>query len=410
LKNYYSQLKQVQDLHNFDNLTLKDYIHKQKNEVSAILSIAPDFWVAVDYAIHLTSAILKKPKAEAEKDIASTIKPLFERYNRKIEMVYRKIPEKEYFFLKKDMKTFHHIICHSINLIDKGLAHFIPSYLFIESFDNMKILAPLHENTIDPGTLARNDYPLLLSRYISVAFSSNIKEILDFIVWMKFVLPYAIPEDRVYLKNKMISLIENFVKEKHEFRKDPQYSTRELIIELREVITLSYIREKTGDLLNKIKAPGSKIPLSECIDHIASIFVDKTHLVPLKYTARDLAIASNLIENIIVCLKEKNRKELYKYLYTAKTLIPYFKEVTRYMLDPKTELEFCKLIEIVEFLDESYPSMTFSPEIVEVLEKTGKSLETEKELICSSDGIFPDTESINLFKAKMKQIYVKSKD
>jgi hypothetical protein len=408
LKNFYRQLKIIQDRNNFDHATLTDYIHRQKNEVSAHLSITPDFWVAMDYAIHLTSAILKKPKIEAEKDIVETIKPLFESYNRKIELVYRKIPEKEYFFLKKDMKSFHHIICHSINLIDKGLPHFLPSYLFIESIQNMSVLYPLHEKTCDPCSLARNNYPLLLSRYISFAFANDIKEIIDFIVWMKCVIPHAIKEDRIYLRNKMISKIESFVKEKHEFKNDPKYSTRELIIELREVITLSYIRDKMGSLLDRIKTPGAKVSLSECIEHISSIFLDTKNLVPLKHTVRDLAISINLIVNIVNSVKEGNNKELYKQLFTAKTLVPFFKEVTRYMLDPKTEIEFLKFIEIIEFMEDSYPSKTFSVELVEILENIRKSLETEKELIASSDGITHDVEAMSLFIAKMKQIYVKN--
>ncbi len=410
MKNFYRQLKIIQDRNNFDHSSLTDYIHRQKNEVSAHLSITPDFWVAMDYAIHLTSAILKKPKAEAEKDIAEVIKPLFEHYNRKIELVYRKIPEKEYFFLKKDMKSFHHIICHSINLIDKGLSHFLPSYLFIESIQNMVVLFPLHEKTCDTCSLAIGNYSFLLSRYISQAFSKDIREIMDLIIWMKFVIPHATQEDRTYLKNKMVSKIETFVKESHEFKEDPNYSTRELIIELREVITLSYLKEKMTNLLDRIKTPGAKVTLAECIEHISSIFLDTKNLVPLKHTVRDLMITTNLISNILSSIKEKNEKELYSQLYTAKTLLPFFKEVTRYMLEPKTELEFLKFIEIVEFLEESHPSKIFSNEITAILGDVLKSLETEKELIASSDGVTYDVDAMNLFIAKMKQIYVRSKE
>ncbi len=405
MKTFYEQLKKIQEKHYFNHSDFTVYIHRQKTEVSAHLSISPEFWVVMDYIIHLTSAILKKPKIEAEKDIATIIKPVFERYNRKIEKVLRKIPEKEYFFLKKDMKTFHHIICHSINLIDKGLPHFIPSYLFIDSIENMNVLFPLHEKTCDPGTLARNNYPVLLSRYISSAFSQDLEEIINFIIWIKHVLPHAIPEDKVYLKNKMIMMIEDFVKEKHEFKKDPEYSTRKLIVELREIITLSYIREQMNDLLKKIKTPGANVSLSDCLIHIASIFIDTENFSPHKYTVRDLTIITNLIEEILLALKEKDQKKLFDALYTIKTMRSFLSEVSRYMLNPEADTEMLKFIEISTFLDESYPSMTFSYEITEILGNIRKILESEKELICSSHNVSIDDDALDLFKAKMKQIY-----
>lgn len=409
MKKYYEQLRKIQDFNSLNRLELTDYIHLQKAEVCNLLSITPEFWVAIDYVIHLTRAVLKKPKIEAEKDFKATIKPLFDSYNSKIEKILRKIPEKEFTFLKKDLKSFHHIICHSINLIDKGLSHFIPSYLFIDSIEKMTVLYPMHENCCDHGTLARNNYPALLSRYISESFTPEIKRIINFLIWLQHALPYAIAEDKVYLRSRMISMLEEFVANEHQFKNAGDYSTKELVIELREVITVQYIREKMISLLEKLKTPGVSMLISECIEHIASIFIDTKLLQPEKNSARDMAIATELCENILKGLKTgSDRKPYYENLVLARSLKPYFLKVARYMVDTRTDFELCKLVEICDFLFTIYPSTTVPDELLEILENCYKSLETERELFCSTNSITIDEEGMNLFKSKMKQIYAGS--
>ena len=78
MKKYYQQLKKIHDFHSLERNDLKDYIHLQKTEVSNLLSIPPEFWVIIDYVIHLTRAVLKKPKIEAEKDLKSVKKRLYD--------------------------------------------------------------------------------------------------------------------------------------------------------------------------------------------------------------------------------------------------------------------------------------------------------------------------------------------
>ena len=406
MKKYYEQLKKIQDFNSLNRLELVDYIHLQKAEVSNLLAINPEFWVALDYVIHLTRAVLKKPKIEAEKDFKLIIKPFFDSYNSKIEKILRKIPEKEFHFLKKDLKSFHHLICHSINLIDKGLSHFIPSYLFIDSIEKMTVLYPLHENCCDHGALARQNYPVLLSRHISESFTPEIKKIINFLIWLQHTLPHAIQEDRVYLRGKMISMLEAFISNEHQFKNEDDYSTKELVIELREVITVSYIREKMISLLEKLKRPGASVAISECLEHIASIFIEAKLLQPEKNSARDMAIATDICENIIKGLKKGgDRKSYYENLILARSLKPYFLNVARYMVDTKTDFELCKLVEICDFLHTVYPSTSVPDELFEVLENCHKALETERELFCSTNSITIDEEAKNLFKSKMKQIY-----
>lgn len=405
MKKYYQQLKKIHDFHSLEKNELKDYIHLQKTEVSNLLSIPPEFWVIIDYVIHLTRAVLKKPKIEAEKDLKSVIKPLFDCYNSKIERILRKMPENEFLYLKQDMKSFHHIICHSVNLIDKGLPHFIPSYLFIDSIEKMTVLYPLHENCCDHGTLARGNYHVLMSRYISESFTPGIRDIINFLIWLQNILPHAVTDDRVYLRNRMISIMEEFISNEHQFKNAEDYSTKELVIELREVITVSYIRENIISLLEKIKSPASQIPVSECLDHIASIFIETGKLSPERTTARDLAIATEMCGKIIEGIKnESEKKVLYENLVLANALKPYFLKVTRYMLDPKTDLELCRLIEICDFLFVTYPSVRATDELLELLENIHKSLETERELVCSTNSVTIDPEAMNLFKSKMKQV------
>lgn len=406
MKKFYLQLKKIQDMNSVDRNQLVDYIHFQKNEVSNLLSITPEFWVAVDYVIHLTRAILKKPKIEAEKDFKTIIKPLFDSYVSKIERIMRKIPDEEFFFLKKDLKSFHHLICHSINLIDKGLSHFIPSYLFIDSIENMTVMYPLHENCCDHGTLARKNYSVLLSRFISEDFTPYIKKIMNFLIWLQSTLPHMIPEDRTYMRSRMIALMEDAVKDQHKYKFVEKYSTKELVVELREVITESFIREKLISLLDRMKTPGNPVPVADCLEEISSIFIETKKLPDKLNTVRDLKIALDISDSLIKGLIGVNeRKEYYESLVDAIALRSYFLKVTRYMIDPVTETDLCKLIETVDFLFNSYPSLSVPDEIIEVLEKSKKSVASEIEKICSEHSIEVNQEGAFLFKSKMRQIY-----
>lgn len=408
MKNYYEQLKKIQNAQSLDKTQLKDYIHQQKNEVCSLLALSPDFWIVIDYIIYLTGEILKKPKNEAEKDFIDMVKPVFDRYNSRIEKVFRKIPENEFFYLKKDMKSFHHLISHSINLVDKGFPHFIPSYIFIDSIENMTVLFPLLDKCCDHGTLVRKDYNTLISRYVSESFAPDIKKIINYMIWLKTILPHVIPDDRSSFRLKMISMIETFVSSRPQFIQDPDYSTKDLVIELRDVITISYIQEKMTILLDRMKTPGATVPISECLEHIASIFINVNTANPYQNTVRDLSLLIKTVEKIILSIKNNDDRNLFINLLTAKSLKDFYLKVTRYMLNLKADLELCKVFEITDFIHDNYPVTTFSNELCEILEKSKDMLEKEREIICTTHSIVLNIEAMNLFKAKMRQMYSKT--
>lgn len=408
MKKYYEQLQKIQEWNNFNREDLVDYIHHQKTEASIQINITPDLWVALDYIIHLTEAVLKKPKIEAEKDFKTIIKPIFDKYNSKIDRILRKISEEEYTFLKRDLKSFHNIISHSINLIDKGMSHFIPSYLFIQTIQNMTVLYPLHERTCDYGTLMRGSYPVLISRHIAKGFTEELSNIINYLIWLKFILPHAIPEDRSYLRKKMLTMLEEFVSNKHEFKTDVDYSTKSLVIELREVITKSFIQEQIISLIKKIKDPEVRITIQDCLDHIASIFIDVEKVDPVRTTVRDLTIIVDLAGKIVDSVKQDSRPKLMNYLLTFKALRPFLLSVSRYMLDPKIDLELCRLIETVDYMYESHPCFASNDQLGEILDESTKVLETEREVLCATHSISPSKEANELFVAKMIHIYAKN--
>ena len=407
MKKYYEQLQKIQEWENFSRSDLIDYIHHQKTEVGIQINIKPDLWVALDYIIHLTEAVLKKPKIEAEKDFKTIIKPIFDKYNSKIDRILRKIPEEDYSYLKRDLKSFHNLISHSINLIDKGLPHFIPSYLFIQTIGNMTVLSPLHESTCDWGTLARNNYPVLISRHISKNFTKELSEIINYMIWLKYILPHAIPEDRTYLRKKMLTKLKDFAANKHEFKTDVDYSTKSLVIELREVITQSLIQEQILELIEKIKDPEIRITIEDCLNHIASIFIDIEKIDPVKTTVRDLTVVIDLASKIIESIKQEGRPKLMNYLLTFKALRPFLLRVSRYMLDPKIDIELCRLIENVDYMYGSYPCLASNDELGKILDESMKVLETEREILCATNSISPNREANELFVAKMLHIYAK---
>ena len=408
MKKYYDQLHKIQEWDNFSRSDLIDYIHHQKTEAAIQINITPDLWVALDYIIHLTEAVLKKPKIEAEKDFKNIIKPIFDKYNSRIDRILRKIPEEEYCFLKRDLKSFHHLISHSINLIHKGLPHFLPSYLFISTIENMSVLYPLHEKTCDWGTLMRGNYPVLISRHISKGFTDELTEIINYLIWLKAILPHAIPEDRAYLRKKMLTMLEGFASNKHEFKTDIDYSTKSLVIELREVITRSFIQEQILDLIEKIKDPEVRITIQDCLDHIASIFIDIEKVDPTRTTIRDLTVVIELAGKIVESVKQETRPKLMNYLLTFKALRPFFLSVSRYMLDPKIDLELCRLIETVDYMYESHPCYVSNDQLGDILDESMKVLETEREVLCATSAVTPDKEANELFVAKMIHIYAKS--
>lgn len=408
MNRYYEQLKKLHEAQTLDRNSLLDYIHHQKNEVSAILALSPDFWVIIDYVIHLTGAILKKPKTEAEKDFLETVKPVFERYNQRIERVYRKIPDNEFFYLKKDMKTFHHIISHSLNLIDRGLPHFIPSYLFIDSIENMTVLHPLHDKCCDPGTLARGEYNTLITRYVSEGFSKDIRDMINYMLWLKSVLPFVIPSDRSFLRSNMIIMMENFVSERHQFVQNSEYSTKDFVIELRDIITISYIQDKIAVLLEKIKTPGNAVSISDCLEHIANTFIDVTASNAVYNTVRDLELISGTLKNITDSVKLDDESALFNNLVTARAVKDFYMKVTRYMLNIKTELELVKAFEATDFMYDNFPVNSFASELVDTIETSRSVLEKERDILAAANSITLNPESVNLFRAKMRQIFAKS--
>jgi hypothetical protein len=272
----------------------------------------------------------------------------------------------------------------------------------------MTVLHPLHEKTCDYGTLMRGNYPVLISRHIAKGFTEELSNIINYLIWLKFILPHAIPEDRTYLRKKMLSMLEEFASDKHKFKTDIDYSTKSLVIELREVITRSFIQEQITGLIEKIKNPEIRITIQDCLDHIASIFIDIEKVNPIKTTVRDLTIVIELAGKIVESVKQDTRPKLMNYLLTFKALRPFLLSVSRYMLDPKIDLELCRLIETVDYMYESHPCYASNDQLGEILDESMKVLETEREVLCATSSISPDKEANELFVAKMIHIYAKS--
>ncbi len=400
MRKFYEELKTIEDFSTFDRTVLLDYIHRQKFEASAVCGLDAVFWVELDYILHLMEFCFSGNSDEKKEFFATNLFPLMKEKISVIKTKTAHLPEKEFFYLKKDLKTFEHIFAHASNIINKNLKYFLPSQLFLTAIESMTVLYPLCENTCDAGTIKRGDYAILLTRYVAADFSKQLVDIIDYFIWVQAVFDIAYKSDRQYFRTQIIKKLSDFTATDSKFETTTDYSAKNFVLELHEVLTEINIKSNIVKLLNKIIS--SEFSISECLKSIASIFIDVDKIQDQTNVLRDLHIASDLASSVIRHIKEGNNRSLYEDSALAKALKPYFMQVSRYMLDAETDIEICRLFEIMSYIDETAPSFIMHNDIVASLEKSIAKFEMRKTL-ANASGF--DKESAELFKAKARQIY-----
>ncbi|MBO4711942.1 hypothetical protein J5681_08535 [bacterium] len=405
MKKYYEDLKKIEDFTSFDRTQLLDYIHRQKFEASALcaadpepFALPPTFWVELDYIIGLAKSVSENKKD----DFAETVMPLMQEKIAVIQKIMKKLPENEFFYLKKDLKTFEEIFSHASNIIGKKLNYFLPFSLFINAIDSMTVLYPLREKGCDAGTIARNNYDILLARYLAGDFSPQLVEIIDYFIWVQAVFSKAVDKDKLLFREEIVHRLTAFIDKESDFTNASDYSAKSFVLELHEVLTDINIKSRIQELLNKIM--GTKISVGECLRIITSIFIDPD-ISGNANVFRDITIASDLASSVIKHIKEGNNSAMYEDIALSKAMKSYFLQVSRYMLDTRIDMEVCRLFEIMFYLEATAPSFIMHDDIITLLENSIEKFENQKESMAKALNRTFDPESAELFKAKMKQVY-----
>jgi len=402
LKEYYEGLKKIEDFISFDRTQLTDYIHRQKSEASALCNIGPDFWVELDYIIALLQYSLTDITEEKKEFFINSILPMMGGKIAVIHSLITKLSDNEFFYLKKDLRTFESIFSHASNIKNKRLNYFLPFPLFSNAVDSMTVLYPLLEKSCDTRTIARYNYDILLTRYLVCDFSEQLVEIIDYLIWVQTVFQVATDSDKMGFRDQIISRLSAFIDTGSDFKNGTEYSTKSFVLELHEVLTDINIKSKVQELLNSILE--TKISVGECLRKITSIFID-SDISGQANIIRDLTIASDLASSVIKHIKESNNSALYEDIALSKALKPYFMQVSRYMLDTQVDMEICRLFEIMFYLEKTLPSFIMHDDIIPLLENSIEKFNSQKEHLTENlNGTF-EPEAVELFKAKMKQVY-----
>ena len=406
MRKYYEDLKKIEDFTSFDRTQLLDYIHRQKFEASALYGIEPDFWVELDYIIALTKYSLTDITEEKKDFFVNSIIPMIGKKISAIHSITTRVSDKEFFYLKRDLKTFENIFSHASNIINKRLNYFLPFPLFLHSMNSMTVLYPLLEKSCDAGIIARYNYDILLTRYLVGDFSAQLVDIIDYLIWVQTVFHTALDQDKTGFRDQIINRLSAFIDTESDFKNETEYSAKNFILELHEVLTDINIKSKIQELLNSILE--TKISVNECLKKITSIFIDhdisgQTNVI------RDLTIASDLASSVIKHIKESNNSALHEDIALSKALKPYFMQVSRYMLDPGTDMEVCRLFEIMFYLEKTLPSFIMHDDIIPLLETSLEKFNSRKDHLTADQNTAFDPETAELFKAKMKQVYAGKK-
>ena len=403
MKKYYESLKKIEDFTSFDREQLLDYIHRQKFEATAVCGIDPKFWIELDYIIQLLKHYSSNNSDENRSVFIKSLVPLIRSKMNEIDLILKHLPEKEFFYLKKDLKLFKHIFSHAANIAGKRLDYFLPLELFSEAVNSMTVLYPMGEKSCDMPMIARNNYTILLARYIANDFSSKIVEIIDYFIWFLAVSGIASDSDKRLFREHIVQKLSDFTETDSDLKDNEEYSTKTLVLELHEVLTEINIKNSMRELLEKILTV--KISIGDCLKTISSIFLDVEKNPGQNNVLRDLTIASELAASVVKNMKDGNNRALYEDIHLSKALKPYFMQVSRYMFDIENDIEICRLFEIMSYLEETYPSFLMHNDIIPLLEKSTESFEAQKSRILNTENIPFDKESAELFKAKAKQIY-----
>jgi len=399
LRKFYEELKKIEDFDSFDRSKLLDYIHRQKFEASALTGIDAKFWIELDYLIYLTMQCTSNDSNEKRNFFINSVIPFIRSKISEIDKVLKQLPEKEFYYLKKDLRLFKHIFSHTSNLIGKKLDYFLPSAIFSSAMETMTVLYPLCEKSCDLGLVVRSNYTILLTRYVANDFSSKIVEIIDYFIWFLAVSHIASADDARRFRDQIVIKLSDFIEADSDFTNDDECSSKTFVLELHEVLTEINIKNSIRSLLDKIMT--EKTSIGECLKTISSIFLDVEKIPGQTYILRDLRIAAGLSASVINNMKSGNNRALLEDIYLAKALKPYFMQVSRYMLDPAGDIEMCRLFEIMSYLEETFPSFVMHNDIIPLLEKSLACFES----IVSRNPDIDTKESAELFIAKAKQIY-----
>lgn len=406
MRKYYEDLKKIEEFTSFDRSQLIDYIHRQKFEATAICNVGPDFWVELDYIIALMKSSLTDINDAKKEFFIKNVIPFMQKKINSIKNCWKILPENEFFYLKKDLKTFDDIFSHASNILNKNLNYFMPFPLFLNALDSMTVLYPLLEKSCDARTIVRYNYDILLTRYLVGDFSSQLVEIIDYLIWVQAVFHTAVASDQQEFRNQIISRLSAFINTESDFKNGTEYSAKSFVLELHEVLTDINIKSKIQELLSSILE--TDISVVECLRKITSIFMDPD-ISGQANVVRDLTIASDLASSVIKHIKESNNSALYEDIALSKALKPYFMQVSRYMFDVQIDMEVCRIFEIMFYLEKTLPSFIMHDDIIPLLENSIEKLNTQKERLTKNLNGTLDTEAAELFKAKMKQVYAGKK-
>ena len=403
MKKYYEDLKKIEDFSSFDRMRLLDYIHRQKFEAPAICALGPTFWVELDCVIDLAKSAFTDTTEEKKAFFVKSILPLMQEKIATIQKIEKTLPENEFFYLRKDLKTFEEIFSHASNIIGKRLDYFLPFSLFLHAVESMTVLYPLREKSCDAGTIARKNYDILLARYLAGDFSQQLVDIIDYFIWVQAVSSKALDQDKQSFRSQIVHRLSEFTGTRSDFTNETEYSAKNFVLELHEVLTDINIKGKIKELYNRILE--TEVSVGECLRTIVSIFLDPQSDSGQTNTLRDLAIASDLASSVTNHIKEGNNKGLYEDIALSKALKSYFMQVSRHMLGITEDMEICRLFEIMFYLEETAPSFIMHDDIITLLENSIEKFENQKEAISKSLNKTLDPESAELFKAKAKQVY-----
>lgn len=384
-------------------MRLLDYIHRQKFEATAICALGPTFWVELDYVIDLAKSAFTDTTEEKKAFFVKSILPLMQEKIATIQKIEKTLPENEFFYLRKDLKTFEEIFSHASNIIGKRLDYFLPFSLFLHAVESMTVLYPLREKSCDAGTIARKNYDILLARYLAGDFSQQLVDIIDYFIWVQAVSSKALDQDKQSFRSQIVHRLSEFTGTRSDFTNETEYSAKNFVLELHEVLTDINIKGKIKELYNRILE--TEVSVGECLRTIVSIFLDPQSDSGQTNTLRDLAIASDLASSVTNHIKEGNNKGLYEDIALSKALKSYFMQVSRHMLGITEDMEICRLFEIMFYLEETAPSFIMHDDIITLLENSIEKFENQKEAISKSLNKTLDPESAELFKAKAKQVY-----
>lgn len=402
MRKYYEELKKIEDFSSFDRGGLLEYIHRQKFEATAISLVEPVFWVELDYIIALARFALTDITEEKKELFIKYVYPLMQEKIAPIKKIEKALPENEFFYLRQDLKTFEDIFSHASNLINKRCDYFLPFSLFLHAINSMTVLYPLNEKTCDAGMIARTNYNILQARLLSGRFSEKLVDIIDYLIWVQAVFSKAIDPDRYEFRNQIIKRLSAFI-DTEESQEKTEDLTGNLVSEIHENLTYAHIKSKIQDLLANILS--TKITTNECLKKIIAIFLNPQEDLGPAITFRDLSTASDLASSVIKHIKEGNNKGLYEDIALSKAIKHIFMSVSRYMFDIQTDIEVCRLFEIMFYLEETAPSFIMHDDIIPLLENSIERFEDQKKRFPKEIADNFDPQAAELFKANAMQVY-----